>query len=170
MTGMSVRLLVAAAENDVIGRDGDLPWRLPADLRRFSAMTMGHAVVMGRRTYTSIISRSGHPLTGRHSIVLSTTLGDVPHGVDIARTPKDAVSRAERYGVHNDWFVIGGASVYAELLPEVNVVELTRVHADIVGDARMPAGWLDEFTVSSIEVGPSAGADLPFSFIRLERA
>jgi dihydrofolate reductase len=160
---VSVCLVVAAAENDVIGRDGSLPWHLPADLKRFAALTRGHAVVMGRSTYESIIERLGHPLPGRLSVVLSTTLRDAPDGVAIARSTEEAIKLAEAYG-SEDWFVIGGASVYAALLPEVDVIELTRVHADVDGDTRMPAGWLDGFVVTATESGPE------FSFIRLERA
>jgi dihydrofolate reductase len=156
-------LVVAAAENDVIGRDGSLPWHLPADLKRFAAMTRGHAVVMGRSTYHSIVERLGHPLPGRLSVVLSTTLRAAPEGVAIARSTEEAAKAAEAHGPA-DWFVIGGASVYAALLPEVDVIELTRVHADVDGDTRMPAGWLDGFTVTSTEPGSE------FSFIRLERA
>lgn len=164
---MSVRLLVAAAENDVIGRDGALPWRLRADLRRFAALTRGHAVVMGRLTFESIMARLGHPLADRRNIVISSTLADAPEGVEVVRTPAAAVERAGEPG--DDWFVIGGARVYAELLPEVDVIELTRVHADVPGDARMPGGWLDGFTVTSVEPGPAAAGELPFSFVRLER-
>jgi dihydrofolate reductase len=166
---MSVRLLVAAARNDVIGRDGDLPWRLPADLKRFAALTRGHAVVMGRRTYDSILARLGRPLPGRHSVVVSTTLRDVPPDVEVARSPAAAAARAAQHGP-DDWFVVGGASVYAALLPAVDVVDLTRVHADVDGDARMPAGWLDGFRVVSTEPGPPDGADFPFDYVRLERA
>jgi dihydrofolate reductase len=160
---VSVGLVVAVAENDVIGRDGGLPWHLPADLKRFAALTRGHAVVMGRSTYESIVERLGHALPGRLSVVLSTTLRDAPPGVAIARTTAEAIKLAEGYGPA-DWFVIGGASVYAALLPEVDVVELTRVHAEVDGDTRMPAGWLAGFTVTSTEPGPE------FSFVRLERA
>ena len=91
-----VHLIVAAAENDVIGRDGSLPWHLPADLKRFAAMTRGHAVVMGRSTYESIIERLGHPLPGRLSVVLSTTLDAVPEGVVVARSTKDAMAWPRR--------------------------------------------------------------------------
>jgi dihydrofolate reductase len=164
---VTVRLLVAAAENDVIGRDGDLPWRLRADLRRFAALTRGHAVVMGRRTFESIMARLGHPLRDRRNIVISASLRDVPEGAEVVRTPAAAAELAGEDGA--DWFVIGGAQVYVALLPEVDVIELTRVHADVAGDARMPAGWLDGFTATSVEPGPAAEDELPFSYVRLER-
>ena len=161
---MSVHLLVAAAENDVIGRQGDLPWRLPADLKRFAASTRGGTVVMGRNTHESIVARLGHPLPGRRTIVVSRTLPGAA-GVEVVRTPEEAVDAAGP----GDWFVVGGAAIYAALLPVVDVVELTRVHAEVDGDVRMPEGWLDGFTVVDEHPGPPEGADLPFSFVRLER-
>lgn len=85
MPAMDARLLVAAAENDVIGRDGDLPWHLPGDLKRFAALTRGHAVVMGRRTHDSIVARLGHPLPGRRSIVISRSLAGAPDVPEIGR-------------------------------------------------------------------------------------
>ena len=162
---MAVHLLVAAAENDVIGRDGRLPWRLPADLKRFAALTRGHTVVMGRRTHESILARLGHPLVDRRSLVVSRSLpgGD---GVEVVPSPEAAADAAGP----GDWFVIGGATIYAALLPAVDVVELTRVHAAVDGDVRMPAGWLDGFTPAEERPGPPEGADLPFSFQRWERA
>ena len=163
---MAVHLLVAAAENDVIGRRGELPWHLPADLRRFAALTKGATVVLGRRTHESILARLGHPLPGRRSIVVSRNLPetDGASGVDVVRTTEAAAAAAGS----GDWFVIGGAAVYAALLPVVDVVELTRVHADVEGDVRMPRGWLDGFTVTAEQAGPPGG-ELPFSFVRLER-
>ena len=160
---MAVHLLVAAAENDVIGRGGDLPWRLPADLKRFAALTRGHTVVMGRRTHESILARLGHPLADRRSVVVS---GSMPRedGVEVVRSPDDAVAAAGP----GDWFLIGGATLYAALLPAVDLVDLTRVHAAVDGDVRMPSGWLDGFTLVDDRPGPPGG--LPFSFQRWERA
>lgn len=159
---MAVQLLVAAAENDVIGRDGDLPWRLPADLKRFAALTRGHTVVMGRRTHESILARLGHPLADRRSVVVSGSMPPQP-GIEVVATPEDAVAAAGP----GDWFLIGGATLYAALLPVVDVVALTRVHAAVDGDVRMPAGWLDGFALVDEEPGPSG--DLPFSFQRWVR-
>jgi dihydrofolate reductase len=171
---MSVRLLVAAAENDVIGRGGRLPWRLPADLRRFASLTRGHAVVMGRATYESVVASVGGPLPGRHSVVVSGRGLDVhPEGVETAASPQDAAARAERFGrEHNveDWFVIGGASIYRQLLDQVDLIDLTRVHADVDGDARMPPGWLDGFVVAGAETATDEAAGLSYSYLRLTRA
>ena len=163
---MTGTLIVAAAENEVIGRAGDLPWRLPADLRRFAALTRGHPVVMGRVTHESILARLGHPLQDRHSIVVSSGLRGAPAGVEVARTPQQAAARA---AAHGDWFVIGGARVYAELLGCVDTVQLTRVHAEVDGDARMPAGWLDGFEAVSAEPQAAEEGRPAFSYVRLER-
>lgn len=162
---MDARLLVAAAENDVIGRDGDLPWHLPGDLPRFAAMTRGHAVVMGRTTHESILARLGHPLPGRRSIVLSRTLTGAD-GVEVVGSPQAAVAAAGE----GPWFLIGGAAVYAALLPVVGTVELTRVHARVEGDTRMPDGWLDGFTEIAAEPGPAAPGGPAFSYLTLVRA
>jgi dihydrofolate reductase len=131
-----VVLVVAAAENGVIGRDGQLPWRLPEDLRRFRAMTVGHPVLMGRRTFLSI----GRPLPGRHNIVLSRDPAFTAPGVTVAPTLAEAIaaagldprSRARRL------FVIGGADIYAQTMAIADRIELTRVHASPAGDTFFP--------------------------------
>lgn len=168
MPAMDARLLVAAAENDVIGRDGDLPWHLPGDLKRFAALTRGHAVVMGRRTHDSIVARLGHPLPGRRSIVISRSLAGAPDvpGVEVVGGPEDAAAAAG----DGPWFVIGGATVYTALLPVADTIELTRVHADVEGDTRMPEGWLDGFTVVGSEPGPAAEGGPAYTYLTLARA
>jgi dihydrofolate reductase len=170
---MSVRLMVAAAENDVIGRGDEIPWRLTADLRRFASLTRGHAVVLGRRTHESIVARAGRPLPGRHCIVVSSrALGAQPDGVEVVTSADGAAHRAEEvcreFGVE-DWFVIGGASIYQQLLDRVDVIDLTRVHAEVGGDIRMPTGWLDGFTTCSSEPGIDQAAGLDYTFLRLVR-
>jgi dihydrofolate reductase len=134
---MSLSLLVAVAENNVIGRDGDLPWHLSADLRRFKRLTMGHVMLMGRKTWESI----GRPLPGRTSIVISrqadyqTGFDEVPVAVNLdealARTRQVAAETAEV-------FVIGGARIYEMILPRVDRLLLTRVHAEVQGDVFFP--------------------------------
>lgn len=166
-------LLVAAAENDVIGDEGRIPWRLPADLRRFAAMTSGHAVVMGRVTFESIIARLGRPLPGRHSIVISRGApGASTDAVTWVTSPSAAAEAAEslreRMG-QREWFVIGGASVYKQMLTYVDAVHLTRVHAHVAGDTTMPSGWLDGFSLLGTERVIDAAADLGYSFVHLGR-
>jgi dihydrofolate reductase len=127
-----VSLIVAMSENRVIGRDGALPWHLSADLRRFKRLTMGHHLIMGRRTYQSI----GRPLPGRTSIVLTRQTGfSAPHGVLLARDwPQARQLAAEDPEV----FVIGGGEVYRQALTQATRIYLTLVHASLEGDTYFP--------------------------------
>jgi dihydrofolate reductase len=171
---MTAAIVVAAADNDVVGVNGDLPWRIRADLQHFRQLTMGHALLVGRVTYESILRMNGAPLGGRYTVVLSRT-GDAPlaDGVTVVRTLDDAWDAAEKYRANHGqerFFVSGGALVYAETLARVDEVFLTRVHRSPDGDARMPAGWLDGFgEVSSRTVQDESGAPL-CTFVELVRA
>jgi dihydrofolate reductase len=164
---MIVSLIVAAAENEVIGRDGDIPWHLPDDLRRFRRLTKGHAVVMGRLTHESILARLGRPLPDRTSVVVSGTLGETP-GILVAPTVPQALRVAREHETAGEIFVIGGASVYRECLAAVDRVRLTRVHQDVEGDTAMPDGWLDGFTEVSRE-GPFEESGLTYSYVDYAR-
>ena len=129
---MRISIIVAISENNVIGRNGDLPWRLSSDLRRFKATTMGHHLIMGRRTFDSI----GRPLPGRTSIVLSRRANlDLPVGVLHALDWQTAIELAAGDG---EVFVIGGAQVYALALPHADRLYLTRVGAVVEGDVFFP--------------------------------
>ncbi len=127
---MTVSLIVAVAENGVIGRDGQLPWLLPDDLKHFKRVTMGHTLVMGRKTFESI----GRALPGRRTIVLSRDPAFAP--VDV--TPAGDLPSAIAAAASDDVFVIGGASVYREALLVANRLYVTRVHATIEGDVHFP--------------------------------
>ncbi len=129
---MTITCIVAMAENRVIGRDGDLPWRLPADLKRFKRVTMGHTLVMGRKTWESI----GRPLPGRTSVVLTKQVDyEVPEGVRVAASMDEALAGSAG---EDEVFVIGGASVYAEALPRADRLVLTLVRTTSEGDVRFP--------------------------------
>jgi len=130
-----ISLIVAAAENNVIGRDGELPWRLSADLQRFKATTMGKPIVMGRKTWESL----GRPLPGRQNIVITRQQGFTAGGAVVVGDKRGALAAA---GDADEIMVIGGSEIYALFLPDADRVYLTRVHADVAGDARFPA--LDE--------------------------
>lgn len=161
---MRVTLIAALARDGVIGRDGGLPWRLPADLRRFKERTLGHAVVMGRRTYESI----GRPLPGRRNLVLSRRGSFTPPGVEVFPSLSDALSAA---GDAERVFVIGGAAVYAAALPLADRLELTLVDGSFDGDVRFPP--FDEDAWVEIEREPHAPDDQnphPFVFRTLERS
>ncbi|MCW2639745.1 MAG: hypothetical protein JWP76_2051 [Dactylosporangium sp.] len=171
-TRVRTSLLLAATEDDVIGRDNDLPWHLPTDMRRFKALTAGHVVVVGRRTHESILSRLGRPLPGRITIVVTRQAGRPGEGPIIYQSSVPAalsVARAiEGFAGRDEVFVIGGAQIYTEALPEADTVYLTRVNAHVEGDAWMPKGWLDGFRLADKEHGP-AGEELSYAFERYER-
>lgn len=171
---MTISLVVAAAENDVIGRDGALPWHLPADLRRFRALTTGHVVLMGRLTHESIVARLGHPLDGRTSVVVSSTLRDpADERVVLAGSVESALEVAASLGAlvgSGELFVAGGESVYRQVLPAADRIYLTRVHAEVTGDRRMPDGWLAGFELLSREDATDPGTGTAYSYLGYQRA
>ena len=138
---MTVTIVAAVARNGVIGVDGGLPWRLPDDLRRFKELTLGHVLVMGRKTYESI----GHPLPGRATIVVTRNPrwdAGVAE-VRVVRSVDDAIEAAA--AIDPEAFVVGGAQVYAAALPIADRLELTWVDAEPDGDTRFPDVDWDEW-------------------------
>jgi dihydrofolate reductase len=135
---MILSLIAAVAANGVIGSGGKLPWHLPADLRRFQALTLGHPVIMGRRTWESI----GKPLPGRRNFVVSRRADFRAEGAEVAPSLDEAIARCPEA---EEAFVIGGASLYRDALPRADRLYLTRVHADLPGDVVFPewdaAAW-----------------------------
>ena len=123
-------LIVARADNGVIGRDGGLPWRLPADLKRFKALTMGGAMIMGRKTFDSLPGL----LPGRRHIVVTRDGEWHAEGAEVAHSAEAALALA---GEQAAW-VIGGAEIFALFLPMAERIELTEVEGDIAGDTVMP--------------------------------
>jgi dihydrofolate reductase len=144
---VKISIIVAVSENGVIGRGGDLPWHLANDLRRFQQVTMGHTVIMGRRTWESI----GRPLPGRCMVVISRRpdfrLDD--SDVKVVSSLDDALRVAT--SAHDDEaFIIGGAELYRAALPRANRLYFTRVHAEIAGDTFFPeVSWTDWRLVES---------------------
>ncbi len=129
--GPRVSIIVAVGRNGVIGRDGTLPWRLPEDLKRFKALTMGHVMIMGRKTYESI----GRLLPGRRSVIVSRQAGYVVPGAVVAASLEDAIAAA---GDAPDVFVIGGGEIYRAALPLAHRLLVTEVDASPDGDAYFP--------------------------------
>jgi dihydrofolate reductase len=129
-------LIAAVARNGVIGRDGAMPWRLPQDLRRFRELTLGHTVVMGRRTWESLAPKF-RPLPGRRNIVVSRDPHYRAEGATLASSLADALALA-RQQAGQRVFVIGGAQLYAQALPLADTLELTELHADVAGDTLFP--------------------------------
>jgi dihydrofolate reductase len=127
-------LIAAVARNGVIGRDNQLPWRLPEDLMRFKAVTAGNGVVMGRKTWESL-PESFRPLPGRRNIVVSRNPDYVAEGATVVDSVAAALGIAADT---NEVFVIGGAELYAQALPLADCLQLTEIDADFEGDARFP--------------------------------
>lgn len=152
---------LARADNGVIGRDGKLPWHLPADLRRFKAQTMGKPMLMGRKTFESFPG----PLPGRRHIVLTRDAGWQAAGAEVAHSVEDALALAGA----GDIAVIGGAEIFALLLERAGRVELTEIHASPEGDAAVsafdPLVWRE-----TAREDHAAEAERPaYSFVTLER-
>jgi dihydrofolate reductase len=158
-----VSLVVATDQRGAIGRAGGLPWHLPDDLRRFKALTLGKPVVMGRKTWDSI----GRPLPGRHNLVITRQAGlDLP-GATVVASLEEALAAA---GDVPEVCVIGGAEIFRQALPQIDVVHLTRVHATVAADTYLPpfdaAAW-DE--VAHEEHAADERHAHAFSFIELRR-
>ncbi len=137
---MRLSVIAAVAENGVIGRGNGLPWRLPADLRRFKELTMGHHLVVGRKTFESI----GRALPGRTLVVVTSGRPELPEGCRRAASIDEALAIARRAG-DDEVFVGGGGQIYRQTLGRADRLYLTRVGAPFEGDVRFPefdpAGW-----------------------------
>ncbi len=168
-TPETIALIVAMAENGVIGRDGGLPWRLSSDLKLFRRATMGKPLIMGRKTYASL----GKPLEGRDNIVITRNPGFAAEGVFMVHSLDEALARARecaRAGEVDEIFVIGGAEVFREALPFAGRIYLTQIKAVVEGDVTFPAiDWQNWRVRSSqpYEKGPKD--DFSFTFSILER-
>jgi len=156
---MTITFVLARATNGVIGRDGKLPWHLPADLKRFKALTMGKPMIMGRKTFESFPS----PLPGRRHIVLTRDATWHTGGAEVVHSVEDALALAG-----DDATVIGGAEIFAWFLDRADVVELTEIHAEPEGDATVPAftGWHE----TAREDHPADGDRPAYSFVTLARS
>lgn len=143
---MRLSIIVAAADNGVIGQKNRLPWHLSADLKRFKALTMGHHLLIGRKTFQSI----GRALPGRTTVVLSRGTPDLPAGVHLAANLDTAIDIARRAG-DSEAFVAGGAAVYREALAKVERLYLTRILGEFEGDTHFPAWDTADWRLVSLE-------------------
>jgi dihydrofolate reductase len=153
---------LARADNGVIGKDGRLPWRISADLKRFKANTMGKPMIMGRKTFESFPS----PLPGRRHIVLTRSRDWSPEGAEIAHSRDEAIAVA---GEDSDIAIIGGAEIYRLFLPYADRIELTEVHCEPDGDTKIEAFDAETWHETGREDFPEDGEQPAFSFISLER-
>jgi len=159
-------LIAAVAANGVIGRDGEMPWHHPEDLRHFRETTTGHPVILGRRTYERIVERLGDPLPERTSVVLSTRDLDLPDGAVLANSVPDALSlAADALTAERDTvYVAGGATVYEATLPLADRLVLTELDAAHEGDTQFPAFDREEWIEVARDERPA------LAFVTYERA
>ena len=149
--------------NNVIGRDGGLPWHISEDLKRFKRLTVGKPIVMGRLTYESI----GKALPDRRNIVISSREGLKIDGCEVVATPNDALKLA---GDAQEVMVIGGGTIYEQMLPKADRIYMTRVHASVEGETKFPELGEDEWQIVTKEVFPAdESRDLGYSLITMDR-
>jgi len=157
---MTVALIVAVSTNGVIGRDGDLPWRLPADLRHFKSTTMGHHLIIGRATWDEV----GRPLPGRTMVVVTRNQGFAADGVRVAHSLEAALELAKD---DVEPFIGGGAEIYRQAL-DADVVDrmyVTRIHAEIEGDTFFPeVDWHRWLLADRIDHPADEKNEHPFTF------
>lgn len=160
---MTLSLIVAASQNGVIGANNRLPWRLPADLKRFKQITLDHPILMGRKTFDSL----GKPLPGRTNIVITRNKDLKICGALTAPSLEDAIRLCRD---EEELFLIGGASIYEQALPLADRIYLTLIHADFEGDARLfnldKTIWKE---ISRENFQPEGENKYPYSFLILEK-
>jgi dihydrofolate reductase len=162
---MSLSLIAAMTDDRVIGRDNKLPWHLSEDLKRFKALTMGHPIIMGRKTFESI----GKALPGRHNIIISRHPSHQYEGVTVVRSLEEALDTFA--AVDTELFVIGGAQIYELALPMADRLYITLIHSKFEGDAFFPHFDLkkDFRIVEQTEHESNNEPKLRYSFIKAER-
>ena len=162
----NLSIIVAQAENRAIGLDGDMPWHLSGDLKRFKAVTMGHTVVMGRRTWESLPKR---PLVGRRNIVFSQSEDFAPEGAEVVRSVNDLFVLLRE--CDDEVFIIGGGRIYNMLMPWVNRLYVTWVHKEFPeADTFFPIIDLSEFTkIHETECMVDEKSSLEFSYAEYDR-
>jgi len=156
-------LIVARARNGVIGASGGLPWRLPEDLAFFKRTTMGHPIVMGRKTWESI----GRPLPGRRSVIVTRDRNFVAAGAEVVHSLEEAIQRCAGT---EEIFVIGGAQLYAEALSRADRLLLTEIDADFEGDTFMPVAAAERWAEAGREHHPATDTrEYGFDFVDYRR-
>jgi dihydrofolate reductase len=163
-------VIVAAAENGVIGQNNAMPWYLPEDMRYFKQVTMGKPIIMGRKTFESI----GKPLPGRANIVITRNHGFQAEGIEVVSSLDEALELggqlAQKAGV-SEMVVIGGAEIYRAAIPQADCLYFTEVHAPVEGDALLPqidwSQWRE--TQREYHGAEPPGSDLAYSFVCYER-
>jgi len=163
---MSLSIIVAMSENRVIGANNQLPWHLPEDLKYFKRITMGHPIIMGRKTFESI----GRPLPGRANIVVTRQPDWSVPGVIVAANIEDALRQAVREDADQEVFIIGGGELFRQTLNKVSRLYLTQVHAHVDGDAFFPDFQREQWReVERVDYDSDQKNPHDYSFIVLDR-
>lgn len=164
---MRLSMIAALSSNNVIGRDNQLPWHLSTDLKRFKALTMGHHLIMGRKTFASV----GKPLPGRITIVVTHDPDFRAEGVRVVHSIEDGIRIAEEAG-DQEPFIAGGAQIFEQAMHRADRMYLTRVHAEIEGDTFFPDfDDVSEWHLTDSEhFDADEKNDYPFSFLTYDRA
>ena len=164
---MTISIIVAVSENNVIGRNNNLPWHLPADMKYFKDTTMGHFVVMGRKNFDSIPDKY-RPLTGRTNVVVTRQNNFIAAGVQVAHSIKEAIQLAKEKN-ETECFIIGGGEIFSQSIDLCNRIYLTRIHHRIEGDVFFPElnqnKWKE---ISRQDVNADEKNSYDFSFLVLE--
>ena len=164
---MKIALIVATSQNNVIGLDNQLPWHLPEDLQYFKAVTMGKPILMGRKTFDSI----GRPLPGRVNIVLTRDTNWTAQGVEVVNDLDAAIAASEKAckaADTDELMIIGGEQIYRKFLPVANKLYLTKVEAEIEGDAYFPAIDSKQWRQVAEKIPEEVG-NYSYRFVVLER-
>lgn len=157
-----IALIAALAKNHVIGIHNTLPWRLPEDLQHFKALTMGHHIVMGRKTFESI----GRPLPGRTTVIISRTGYSAPAGCLVAHSIPDALAACAG---DQEVFFVGGAQLYEQALPLADRLYLTEIHAEFAGDAWFPQFECADWAEFSRDPRHDKASTLDYDFVVYQR-
>ncbi len=161
---MILKAIVAYAENKVIGKNNDLIWHLPNDLKHFKKHTAGKTIIMGRKTWDSL---GGRPLPNRRHIVITRSKDFHAQGAEVTHSLEDAIQLAHH---ENEVYIVGGAQIYSLSMPLIDVLEITEVHAAFDGDAYFPAFNAADFDLISKQFHPKDdGHQFSFTFKTLVR-
>lgn len=161
-------IIAAVARNGIIGTTVAgkpvLPWHLPEDLRHFKALTLGHPIIMGRKTWQSL----GRPLPGRHNIVITRTPGFVAEGASVATSLDQALDLCSNAGENSTAFVIGGGEIYVQALPRATRLELTEIDLEAAGDTYFPV-WPRAAFAEVSRTTHHADAGFDYAFVSYRR-
>jgi dihydrofolate reductase len=164
---MRLSIIAALSSNNVIGRDNQVPWHLSTDLKRFKSLTMGHHLIMGRKTFDSI----GKPLPGRTNVVITRSAEFVAEGVTVVHSLEEGIRLASSTG-DSEPFIAGGGEIYELAIHRADTMYLTRVHVEVEGDAHFPD--FDDVSEWKLVDSEHFEADeknqFPFSFLTYQRA